>query len=161
MIGNSPVMRPRRRRPNAPPRFESPLTEATDPIPEDPRALQERLLDQIAEGAKSCQEIESRLRLHKAPELETIIQLHRVLVLRLSAEAQADPELFKLISTLMKPVMDWARLQETRKDRELAEQRYRDQVAAQKAAVEQEQRGPAEALRPATLEKIEHELRLF
>ena len=69
-------------------------------------------------------------------ELETLIKLHRVLVLKLSLEADGAPELLKLAKDLMKPVMDWARLQEKRKDRALAEQKHRDQLEAQKAARE-------------------------
>jgi hypothetical protein len=130
-----------------------------DCSPEDAQQLQERLLAQIATGAVECQEIENQLRQHAAPELETIIKLHRVLVLKLSAESQAVPEVLHLVGTLMKPVMDWARLEEKRKDRDLAQRKYRDQLAAQKAATED--REPSGALRPETLQKIEHELKLF
>jgi hypothetical protein len=121
--------------------------------------LQECVLEQIADGAKLCQAVERQLGQHAAPELQTIIQLHRSLVLKLSVQAEADPGLFHLVSTLMRPVIEWARLEEKRKDRELAEKKYRDQVAAQKS--EKEQSGHGEALSSATLEKIERELNLF
>lgn len=85
-------------------------------------------------------------------QLETLIKLHRVLVLKLSLEADARPELLKLAKDLMKPVLDWARLHEKRQDRALAEQERRDQ-----AQRETEDRG----LRPETLAKIERELNLF
>jgi hypothetical protein len=122
---------------------------------------QERLLEQIAEGAKLCQEVELQIKNHPVPALDTLIRLHRVLVLKLSLEAQAAPELFQLVSRLMKPVIDWARLEEKQKDRELAEQKYKDQVAAQKAAKEKDPCGRGAALSPETLERIERELHLF
>ena len=124
-----------------------------------PEEAQKVLLDRMAQGAKLCKEVETRLRGGPSPELETILRLHRVLVLKLSAEAQGAPELLRLANLLMKPLMDWARLEESRKQRELAEQKYRDERAAREAAQEKEQ--PSRALQPDTLEKIEHELRLF
>ena len=120
---------------------------------------QNLLLDRMAQGAKLCKEVETLLRGGPGPELETILRLHRVLVLKLSAEAQGAPKLLRLSNLLMKPLMDWARLEESRKQRELAEQKYRDERAALEAAQEKEQ--PSRALHPDTLEKIEHELRLF
>jgi hypothetical protein len=137
----------------------SPAEADANPLgPEEAHRLEEELLERLAQGARLCQELESKLRQDPAPELETILKLHRVLVLRLSAEAQARPEMLSLVSALMKPLLDWARIEEKRKDRELAEQKYREQAAQRK---EKEQSGPGEALTPATLEKIEHELNLF
>ncbi len=161
MHRSSSNSRTRRRQRKPAPELLAAETRPEDPAPEDLQRLQETLLEQIAQGATVCREIESQLRKHSAPELETIIKLHRVLVLKLSAESRAAPELLHLVATLMKPVMDWARLEEKRKDRELAWQKYRDQLAAQQAAKAKENREPAGALRPETLEKIEHELNLF
>jgi len=161
MTPTSSTRRPPRRRRKA----RTPLSPAEaasgEAAPGESLQVQERLLDQLAQGAKLCQDVERQLRQYPAPELQTIIQLHRSLVLKLSVEAQADPDLFKLVSTLMKPVMDWARLEEKRRDRELAERRYRDQAAAQKAAADKARPDRGEALRPETLERIERELHLF
>ena len=131
---------------------------STDEAPETPRELQERVLEQIAESGELCRELERQLRQHPCPELETIIKLYRVLALKLSAEAKTKPDRLQMVSALMRPVMEWARLEEKRKLRELAEQKYRDESAAQKA---KEQGGSGSSLTPKTLEKIEHELRLF
>lgn len=98
------------------------------------------------------------------PELETIIKLHRVLILRFSLEAEISPDLLKLVDGLMKPVMDWARLEEKRKERELEERKYRDRLEADKAQAEREAGAGAaatEALKPETLEKIQDELSLL
>ena len=122
-----------------------------------PDEAQKRLLDRMAQGAQLCKEVETLLRGEPGPELETILRLHRVLVLKLSAEAQGAPELLRLANLLMKPLMDWARLEEKRKDRELAEQRRRE--AAQQKTAQAGANGSA--LKPETLEEIEHELHLF
>lgn len=129
--------------------------------PEEAKRLQEYLLERMAQGATLCRDIEAQLRQHPAPELETIIKVFRLLVLKLSAEVRAMPELRHLVSTLIKPVMDWARLEEQRKRRELAQERHREESAARKAAAETVQNGREQALRPETLEKIERELNLF
>ena len=129
--------------------------------PEEAQQVQEHLLEQIAQGANHCRELEAQLRKHPAPELETIIKTYRVLVLKLSAQVQAAPELRHLITTLFKPVMDWARLEEKRKDRELAEQKHREEAAARLAAKAGQQKNSGDALNAETLEMIEHELHLF
>ena len=124
-------------------------------------AAQEQLLDQIEEGAKLCRKVEAQLRAHPAPGLETIVQLFRVLVLKISGELQAQPQTLALINALMKPVLDWERLEEKRKDRELEQQKYRDQQAAREAAQLKRQHGRDGALQDETLNKIERELNLF
>ena len=132
-----------------------------EPGPEDAGEIQEQLLKQIEDGAGLCREVEAQLRAHAAPGLETIIQLYRVLVLKLSGELRANPKVLAMINTLIKPVMDWERLEEKRKDRELEQQKYRDQQAAREAALRKENQGRDGALQPETLEKIERELHLF
>lgn len=129
---------------------------AVAPSPEE---LLERLLVQIAQGGRLCREVETRLKEHPGPELETIIKLHRVLVLRLCSEAEAMPERIALVSGLMRPVLEWARLEEKRKQRLLAEQKYHDELAERRAA--HIAQTPRKALTPETLEKIERELHLF
>jgi hypothetical protein len=135
--------------------------EAPEFSAEDARRLQESLLARIAQGATLCRELEAQLRQHPAPELETIIKLYRVLLLKLSAEIQAVPDLRHLVSTLMKPVMDWARLEEKRKDREWVEQQARDSAAARQAKRNGENGHAEHALSSETLKKIERELKLF
>jgi len=132
----------------------------SDPSAAPARPWPEQLLEQIRVGAEQCAEVERQLARHPAPELETLIKLHRVLVLKFSLEAETAPELLKLVKDLMKPVMDWAELQEKGKQRELAEQRHREQMAARKAAPGGSNAG-GEALKPETLEQIERELNLF
>jgi hypothetical protein len=132
-------------------------------VPLDYRQLQEELLAQITHGARLCAAVERQLSQTPAPELETLIKLYRVLILKFSLEAEVAPGLFRLANDLMKPVMDWARLEEKRRERELAEQKYRDQAEAQKADRDQQAQAQsgAGALRPETIEKIHNELSLL
>jgi hypothetical protein len=123
----------------------------------------EWLLAQIGEGARHCKAIEAEFGKNAAPELETLIQLHRVMVLQLIGKGKTARETIGLVTALMRPVMEWARLQEKRKTRELAEERYRAQVEAEKAANQRELEAANSegGLSPETLEKIERELRLM
>jgi len=123
----------------------------------------EWLLAQIGEGARHCKEIEAEFGKNPAPELETLIKLHRVMVLQLSSEGKVGRETIGVVTALMRPVMEWARLQEKRKTRELAEEKHRAQVEAEKAAKERELEAANSegGLSPETLEKIERELRLM
>lgn len=114
------------------------------------RRLQKQLLEQISRAADSCKEIEQQFSQNPAPAIETLIQLHRVLALKLSTEAQETPNLVRLVATLMKPLLDWTRLEEQRKQRELAE-----------AGIEAQSGAADQALQPQTLEKIERELKLL
>ncbi len=123
--------------------------------------LETQLLLQIAKAARECQAVEAEFGRNPAPPLETLIKLHRVLVLKLSTQANLAPNLLSLVAQLMRPVMEWARLQEKQKQRELAEQKYRDELAAQKAVRDKELSGETDALTPETVAKIERELHLF
>src|ERR1017187_2875325 len=50
------------------------------------RQLQARLLGQITSGARQCRDVEKQFGKNPAPELETLIKLHRVLILQLSTQ---------------------------------------------------------------------------
>lgn len=121
--------------------------------------LQELLLARIADGGKLCREIERQFKEHLCPRLATLIKVHRNLVLSFCSEAREMPERVVLISALMKPVMEWARLEEKRKQRKWTEHKYRDEVAARQAAASQP--AGAKVLSLETLERIERELKLF
>lgn len=124
---------------------------------EQAREAQEALLVRIAEGAAFCRRMEAALSQHPGPDPETLIKIYRVLLLKLSAEVQVAPQLRPLFTALLRPVMEWARLDEKRREREWMQQ---------KAAARQKKQtggttGTEPALSPGTLEKIERELRLF
>lgn len=121
------------------------------------------LLAQIASGARQCKEVEAEFAKNPAPGVETIIKLQRVLIMKLSTQANVDPEMIELVARLTKPSMEWAKLEQKRREVELAEQKYRDQVAAQKKAAlaEVEKARVSGGITAGTLERIERELRLL
>ncbi len=121
---------------------------------------EEALLERLGRGAQYCRKIEDQLAAHAGPELETIMKLHRLIILKLSTQAEVRPDLWDILKDLMKPVMDWARLQEQQKEREFAERKYRDQLEATQAEAAAKD-NPEAALKPETLEKIELELKLL
>ena len=126
------------------------------PAPPSPEELQEQLLVQIAYAASHCAGIERAFGENPPPQLETLIKVYRVLILKLSAEAQANQDQFKLAISLMKPVLDWERFEDARRQRERADEKER---ATQRAARNRE--AGEDALRPETLEQIERELSLL
>ena len=68
--------------------------------------LQKKLLGQITTGAKQCREVEAEFAKNPAPELETLIKLHRVLILQLSTQGNAAPEFLKLSDQLTNTVLN-------------------------------------------------------
>jgi hypothetical protein len=129
------------------------IESAADLVPVD----EDTMLRQLEQGAKYCQAVERQLAKYTCPELDTIMKLHRVLILRLSTLAEANAPLWDVVKDLMKPVMDWAKIQEQQKEREFTEQKYRDQQAKDNTGGGERDSG----LSPQTLEKIELELKLL
>ena len=52
-------------------------------------------------------EVEKQFSKNPAPELETLIKLHRVLIMKLSTAGNADPEFLKLADQLMRTAMEF------------------------------------------------------
>lgn len=69
--------------------------------------LESELLGQIASGARQCQEVEKQFGKNPAPELETLIKLHRVLILQMSTQGKTDPEYLKLSDQLLRTAMEY------------------------------------------------------
>lgn len=65
------------------------------------------MLSQIASGARQHHEVQKSFEKNPAPELETLIKLHRVLIMQLSTQAVEDPELLKLTDQLTRTVMEF------------------------------------------------------
>ena len=83
--------------------------------------LQVKLLGQIASGAQQCRAVEKQFGSNPAPELETLIKLHRVLILQLSTQGNANPEFLKLADQLMRTAMEFVsgQTKAAHKEREL------------------------------------------
>jgi hypothetical protein len=94
---------------------------------------QEALLGQIASGARQCKEVQQQFATNPSPQLETLISLHRVLVMKLSTQAAVDPAMIELVTALMKPVMEWAKLKTKQDELSLAREKF--QFDAAKAAL--------------------------
>ena len=99
--------------------------------------LQDRLLGQIASGARQCKEVEKQFGENPAPELETLIKLHRVLILQLSTQGNADPEFLKLADQLMRTAMEFVsgqtKFRQKERELNLAEEKF--EFNAAKAAL--------------------------
>jgi len=69
--------------------------------------LQDKLLAQIASGAQQCRQVEKKFGSNPAPELETLIKLHRVLILQLSTQGNANPQMLYLADQLTRTAMEY------------------------------------------------------
>jgi hypothetical protein len=118
------------------------------------------LVASIAEAARHRAAAEKAFVRNPPPELEMVVKLCRALLLRFVTQAGKDPACVKIVTDLFKPVMDYARLEEKRKDRELAERKYQD-LAQERERARKRDGEDKPGLTPETLEKIERELNLF
>ncbi len=135
----------------------------TETEPEAAAELQEEFLDRLTSAGALCRKVEERLKHISAPSARTLIKLHHLLVLRAQLRTEKDPKLLKLAGDLIRPVLEDVRINERAKTHRLAEKKYRDLVAAQKASFQKELSDVKSAggLAPETLEVIERELKLL
>jgi hypothetical protein len=98
----------------------------------------EDFLEQIGLSARQCREFERQFGQNPPPELDTLLKLHRVLVFRLTTGTDKDTGSLRAMANILRPLLAWAALEEKRRDRALAEQKYREQLEIQKAAIQRE-----------------------
>jgi hypothetical protein len=65
------------------------------------------LLQQIATGAELHRKVKTQFATDAPPELQTLIDLHRVLIMQLSAQAATNPKMLELADRSMRTVMDY------------------------------------------------------
>jgi len=84
--------------------------------------LQEKLLGSITSGSRQASAVEKQFTRNPAPELESLIKLLRVAILNMATQAQAHPELLKLVDQLTRTVMEFVsgQTKAMHKERELA-----------------------------------------
>lgn len=131
--------------------------------------LQSRLLAQISAGAQQCKAVEKQFGSNPAPELETLVKLHRVLILQLSTTGVADPELLKLADQLLRTAMEFvnAQTKANQKERELALDTRRLALLEEKAKQAQQAKDILAAVQnqggisPETLAQIEEAAKLL
>jgi hypothetical protein len=128
----------------------------------EPEPPNEVVLAQLERSAGFCRKVQDQLAGFATPELEIILKLYRILILKLGTTAEAKPEHWEILKDLMRPVMDWARLEEQQKEREFTEQKYQDEKAAEEAEKAAEAKPERDrSLKDGTREKIELELHLL
>jgi hypothetical protein len=65
------------------------------------------ILSQITSGARQSAEVEKQFSKNPAPQLDTIIKLHRVMIMQLATQSVDNPELIQITNNLTKTVMDF------------------------------------------------------
>jgi DNA-binding phage protein len=68
---------------------------------------QAALLTQIASGSRQSADVEKQFSKNPAPALDTIIKLHRVMIMQLATKSVDNPELIEVTNALTKTVMDF------------------------------------------------------
>lgn len=93
--------------------------------------MQKALLAQIATGARHIKEVEKQFDKNAAPELQTLMNLHRTLVFKLSTAGNVDPEFLKLADQMTRTVMEFysAQTKAGFKERELRLAEDKSQIA--------------------------------
>lgn len=127
--------------------------------------MEATLLGRITNGSRLHSEVKAQFGENPAPELDTLIQLHRVLIMQLSAQAATSPELIQQASAAMRTVMEYTAGQ-TRaalESRKLELQERRVVLLEQKAAAFDQVKAAVNSggITPETLSKIERELKLL
>lgn len=119
------------------------------------REMIEKALNRVSIGADASRQIERQFAKDAPPELGTLIKLLRVQVMQLALHGQSEPQLLKLATTLLKPVMENLKVEEHAKDRELEERR----VKLLEARADLAQKAETVAASAATPEEKEQKLR--
>jgi len=86
--------------------------------------LQSDLLKQIASGAAQVKTVEAEFARNPAPELDTLIRLYRVLILKLSTLSGADPGLMELATGMTRQALDFEKLLVKRSELELNRDKF-------------------------------------
>jgi hypothetical protein len=83
---------------------------------------QKELLGEIVTSSNQCASVEKEFAKNPAPELETIIKLHRVLIFNLRTAGRENPDMIKLADQCTRTVMDYlsGQTKAGQKERELS-----------------------------------------
>jgi hypothetical protein len=126
---------------------------------------QAKILGLITSGSRQAAEVEKQFARNPAPQLDTIIKLHRVMILQLATQSVDHPELIDITNQLTKTVMDFvsgqtkANLEKSKIN--LGERRVK--LLESKAAAFDQVKAAVNSggITPETLTKIERELKLL
>lgn len=93
------------------------------------------ILGKIARAAEEWREVERQFKEDPAPPLTTLLNLHRVLLFRLATGKKDEGPTLRAVAENLRPLFQWAAIEEQQRSGELAEKKYRDQVKERKAAM--------------------------
>src|ERR1039458_9262786 len=119
--------------------------------------LEAQLLGRIASGARQVSAVEQQFGKNPAPELETLIKLHRVLILQLSTQGNANPEFLKLADQLMRTAMEFisGQTKAAHKERELKLAEDKFQIEFCEMILQQTVREAAERIASSNLSQAD------
>ena len=125
-----------------------------------------KLLAQITSGAALHSKVKTQFAKDAPPELQTLIDLHRVLIMQLSTHAASNPKMLELADRSMRTVMDYfsgqTRFAIEKQKLEQGDRRIKVLETKMQRAQEIIEGAKHEGgLTAETLEKIERELKLL
>lgn len=92
------------------------------------KEAQDTVLASIARGAAINRTVTEAQAKDAPPEMLTIIGLLKTMILQLSVNAAGNPELLELLPSLMKPVVDWLKLQQAKETSDLERAKFTQQL---------------------------------
>jgi len=123
------------------------------------RRQEKEVLTHISDSTRQWRKYEAAFDKNSSPPIEHLLKLLRVVLLELNSKVKPDAATLRLIPGLMRPLIQWNRLEEQRKRRRLTERARRQELATRKAV--EPASGTPKGLKPETLRLIEAELNLL
>jgi hypothetical protein len=128
---------------------------------------EDQLLAQITTGAALHKRVKEQFATDAPPELQTLIDLHRVLIMQFSTQAATSPKMLELADRSMRTVMDYFSGQTKaaleREKLSLGSRRVKllEEKSENALRLIAEAKKTTGGVTPETLEKIEKELKLL
>lgn len=86
----------------------------------------DRMLYGIATGAEKCRELDAAFASNPAPELAVLIKLLKNLIINLNLNPETPQDIIDRATSLMKPVLEFAKLEQKQREAELDLEKFRD-----------------------------------
>lgn len=90
------------------------------------REDRERMFAGIATGADKCRELDEAFKANPAPHLALIVGLLKNLIINLNLNPETPKEDIERATALLKPVIEFARIEQKQRDAELNLEKFRD-----------------------------------
>lgn len=85
----------------------------------------EKMLFGVASGAEKCRELDEAFKANPAPQLAIIIGILKNLIINLNLNPDTPPEILERATALLKPVVEFARIEQKQRDAELDLEKFR------------------------------------